>query len=74
MISKEYFEKYDTCYNKFNSYEHIYCSKCHHSMYFKSNYPTPCNHCGTLVYPTKRSEFKAKIKSKMIRNRGENNE
>lgn len=28
-------------------------------------------HCGHIVYPTKRSEFKDKIKKQMIKNKGE---
>lgn len=61
----------DNCYNKFNKYEHIYCEGCGHSMYFKSNYPVPCNYCGTLVYPSKRSEFRYKLKNKIVKNKGE---
>ena len=63
--------KGDNYYNKYTKYEHIYCEGCHHSMYFKTNYPATCQYCGTLVYPSKRSEFKAKLKSKIIKNKGE---
>lgn len=61
----------DNSYNRFNKYEHIYCEKCHHSLYFIKNHPAICNHCGTVVYPSKRSEFKAKMKKEIIKNKGE---
>lgn len=66
------YNKYaDHSYNRYNKYEHIYCSYCKHSLYFKVNYPAICGYCGHIVYPSKRSEFKAKLKSKMIKNKGE---
>lgn len=74
MTSKEFLEKHDKCYNRFNKYEHIYCEKCKHSMYFKVNHPAICGYCGSVVYPTKRSEFKSKLKKEIIKNKGESNE
>ena len=62
----------ENSYNKYNKYEHIYCEKCHHSLYFIKNHLAICNYCGTVVYPSKRSEFKAKMKKEMIKNKGEN--
>ena len=57
--------KGDYCYNRYDNYEHIYCSKCGHSGYFKKNHQTLCSWCGNMVYPTKRSEFKDKLKKEM---------
>lgn len=63
--------KADTMYNKFNGWEHVYCNKCGHSMYFMKNHSATCSICGNLVYPTKKSEFKEKME-KLIRRK--NNE
>ena len=41
--------------------------KCKHSMYFITNQPAVCRRCGRLVYPTKLSEFKAKLKKELIK-------
>lgn len=35
--------------------------KCGHVLAFISNKPRFCNHCGKIVYPTKRCEFKEKL-------------
>lgn len=53
--------KKDKSYNRYSKYEHIYCKGCGHSMYFITNHPATCGICGTLVYPSKKSEFKAQI-------------
>lgn len=63
----------NNCYNKYDYYVHIYCPKCNHSMYFKRNHQATCQWCGTMVYPSKRSEFKDKIK-KLKRKREKENE
>ena len=63
--------KVDKAYNRFNGWEHVYCSKCGHSMYFMKNHSATCGVCGNIVYPTKKSEFKEKMKM-MIRRK--NNE
>lgn len=52
----------DYCFNKYDNYEHIYCRTCGRSCYFKTNHEAICSWCGTPVYPSKRSEFKAKFK------------
>ena len=62
----------DNSYNRYNKYDHIYCEGCGHSLYFIKNIPVVCNYCGSVVYPTKRSEFKAKLKKEIIKNKGEN--
>ena len=51
----------DPKYDKWDKYEHVYCRTCHHSIFFLKNSPTSCNYCGTLVYPSKKSEFKNKL-------------
>lgn len=61
----------DNCFNKYDNYEHIYCKNCHHSGYFKRNHEAICSWCGALIYPSKRSEFKASIKKLLIKNKGE---
>ena len=35
--------------------------KCNTTIYFLQPYPAVCRHCGRLVYPTKRTEFKDKL-------------
>ena len=67
---KKYKDKY---YNKYDGYEHIYCRTCGHSCYFKQNHETVCSYCGTMVYPSKRCEFKSKLKI-MLRKELKNNE
>lgn len=57
--------KNDYCYNRYDNYEHIYCRTCHHSMWFKANVPATCNYCGTLVYPSKKKEFKSKLEREL---------
>ena len=70
-MNKIYNLKNDYNFNKYENYVHIYCKGCGHSMIFLTNHPTTCSYCGTLVYPSKRSEFKAKMKS-MLRKEKEN--
>lgn len=71
MTSTKKFKDY--CFNKYDNYEHIYCSKCKHSMVFLTNHPASCSYCGTLVYPSKRCEFKSRLKI-MLRKELKNNE
>ena len=35
--------------------------KCGHVISFLNNHYAICRHCGTKVYPTKKSEFKDKL-------------
>ena len=39
--------------------------ECGHSLSFISNKPRICRHCGTLVFPTKESEFKFRLNKEM---------
>ena len=55
----------DKAYDKYDAYEHVYCRVCHHSMHFRTNRQVACNYCGTLVYPSKRCEFKNKLKNEL---------
>ena len=66
--------KIDTSYNKFNGWEHVYCPKCQHSMYFMKNHSATCGICGTLVYPSKKSEFKEKMERLIRKNNYGSNE
>lgn len=61
--------KNDYCYNKYDSYEHIYCRVCKHSVFFKSNYPAVCSYCGAMIYPSKKSEFKSKLERELRKNK-----
>ena len=40
---------------------------CGRSLYFLENRPTICFDCGRLVYPTKKIEFKEKLKKELRR-------
>ena len=39
--------------------------RCGHSITFTTNYQRTCNYCGRLVYPTKKLEFKERLKKEM---------
>lgn len=53
--------KWDKYYNKYNNWEHIYCPNCGKSCYFSRNCKCICSHCGHMIYPTKKCEFKDKV-------------
>ena len=61
----------DPAYDKYDNYEHVYCRVCKHSIFFKSNYEVICSYCGALVFPSKRCEFKNKLKNELrkVKNR-----
>ena len=65
--------KGDRLYNRYDYYVHVYCPKCGKSMYFKTNHQVTCDICGTLVYPSRRSEFKGRI-NKLKRKKERENE
>lgn len=54
----------DTCFNKYDKCVRVHC-KCGKVMYFYRNHSMECSICGRLVYPTKESEFKEKMKIKL---------
>ena len=58
--------KNDYSYNRYDNYEHVYCRTCGHSLWFKTNHPAICSYCGTMVYPSKKCEFKETMK-KLLR-------
>ncbi len=62
--SKKFKDRY---YNKYDNYEHIYCSYCGKSSYFIRNCKAICSVCGNIIYPSKRSEFKDKMEKLMRR-------
>lgn len=62
----------DSAYDKYDSYEHVYCRVCKHSLYFKTNHEVCCNYCGTLVYPSKKCEFKYKLNRELRKKGGKN--
>lgn len=39
--------------------------KCGHVLTFLSKHPVSCRHCGELVYPTKKLEFRNKLMKEM---------
>ena len=43
---------------------HIYCV-CGRSLQFYKNHSAICRTCGRVVYPSKESEFKEKLKMKL---------
>jgi ribosomal protein L37E len=55
----------DAKYDKWDKYEHVYCRTCGHSIFFLRNRPVDCSFCGTMVYPSKKSEFKQKLEREL---------
>lgn len=59
------YRKFKDDYNTYENYERVYCRNCGHSIWFKRNHQIACSWCGALVYPSKREEFKNKLKREM---------
>ena len=51
----------DNCYSRYDNYQHIYCSNCGKSSYFKQDHKCICNNCGHIIYPSERCKFKDKV-------------
>lgn len=64
-MGKVEFLKNDYCYNRYDNYEHVYCRTCGHSCYFKTNHQAVCSYCGTMIYPSKKCEFKQKLEREL---------